>query len=172
MKRESGKAICVVFLLGTAPMLLQAQQQKRPQPGTRLTDEQIKEWVAPMRAGRKLTPKSWPNGAKVAVCLSWDMDNETFEIAAGNSAPVVLSQGEYGSTEGLPRIMALYDKYDIPGSFYIPAVTGVLYPEMIQEFKRRSEEHTPELQSRLHLVCRLLLEKKKKRHHQLVPHYT
>src|SRR2546422_7216700 len=30
---------------------------------------------------------------------------------------------------------------------------------------RRSEEHTSELQSRLHLVCRLLLEKKKKRKH-------
>src|SRR5687768_18075723 len=29
--------------------------------------------------------------------------------------------------------------------------------------KSRSEEHTSELQSRLHLVCRLLLEKKKKR---------
>src|SRR2546422_10127150 len=28
--------------------------------------------------------------------------------------------------------------------------------------ERRSEEHTSELQSRLHLVCRLLLEKKKK----------
>src|SRR2546429_2072494 len=28
----------------------------------------------------------------------------------------------------------------------------------------RSEEHTSELQSRLHLVCRLLLEKKKKTH--------
>src|SRR2546422_8071296 len=28
---------------------------------------------------------------------------------------------------------------------------------------RRSEEHTSELQSRLHLVCRLLLEKKKKK---------
>src|SRR2546422_8358352 len=30
----------------------------------------------------------------------------------------------------------------------------------------RSEEHTSELQSRLHLVCRLLLEKKKK-HNQI-----
>src|SRR2546422_6016747 len=29
------------------------------------------------------------------------------------------------------------------------------------ETKKRSEEHTSELQSRLHLVCRLLLEKKK-----------
>src|SRR5687768_17853424 len=35
-----------------------------------------------------------------------------------------------------------------------------------QTFRRRpwrSEEHTSELQSRLHLVCRLLLEKKKKK---------
>src|SRR2546422_8320296 len=29
-------------------------------------------------------------------------------------------------------------------------------------FRNRSEEHTSELQSRLHLVCRLLLEKNKK----------
>src|SRR2546422_1324874 len=31
-----------------------------------------------------------------------------------------------------------------------------------KRFRKRSEEHTSELQSRLHLVCRLLLEKKKK----------
>src|SRR2546429_3013863 len=33
----------------------------------------------------------------------------------------------------------------------------------------RSEEHTSELQSRLHLVCRLLLEKKKKNTSQSQP---
>src|SRR2546422_6053017 len=39
---------------------------------------------------------------------------------------------------------------------------------------RRSEEHTSELQSRLHLVCRLLLEKKKKYHnpHTQPPAHT
>src|SRR2546422_5031905 len=42
----------------------------------------------------------------------------------------------------------------------------------------RSEEHTSELQSRLHLVCRLLLEKKKKHIHVVTDtlshmrHYT
>src|SRR2546422_8202094 len=53
-------------------------------------------------------------------------------------------------------------------------VTDRKYPELfqsgetaygLQEFRIlavRSEEHTSELQSRLHLVCRLLLEKKKK----------
>src|SRR2546429_4513736 len=33
-------------------------------------------------------------------------------------------------------------------------------PQVLDEFLMRSEEHTSELQSRLHLVCRLLLEKK------------
>src|SRR2546422_2424854 len=32
----------------------------------------------------------------------------------------------------------------------------------------RSEEHTSELQSRLHLVCRLLLEKKKKKQNNII----
>src|SRR3989449_6082450 len=32
-----------------------------------------------------------------------------------------------------------------------------------RDLRPRSEEHTSELQSRLHLVCRLLLEKKKKK---------
>src|SRR3712207_7828260 len=36
-----------------------------------------------------------------------------------------------------------------------------------QDFGPRSEEHTSELQSRQYLLCRLLLEKKKKHTHQL-----
>src|SRR2546429_7018257 len=44
-----------------------------------------------------------------------------------------------------------------PGAAYIPTLG---YPTSAADM--RSEEHTSELQSRLHLVCRLLLEKKKK----------
>src|SRR5687768_18070163 len=45
----------------------------------------------------------------------------------------------------------------------LPAVQPVSVEEDHRDFRAfRSEEHTSELQSRLHLVCRLLLEKKKK----------
>src|SRR2546422_9403360 len=37
------------------------------------------------------------------------------------------------------------------------------FVELVPQGDLRSEEHTSELQSRLHLVCRLLLEKKKKK---------
>src|SRR5258708_24390591 len=39
---------------------------------------------------------------------------------------------------------------------------SVLFQNHHGRFRRRSEEHTSELQSPDHLVCRLLLEKKKK----------
>src|SRR3712207_7487518 len=43
----------------------------------------------------------------------------------------------------------------------LPTVFCGLYPTVGEDFERRSEEHTSELQSRQYLVCRLLLEKKK-----------
>src|SRR2546422_3351618 len=48
-------------------------------------------------------------------------------------------------------------------SAYVPKrpASAIIAPKSRSEY--RSEEHTSELQSRLHLVCRLLLEKKKKR---------
>src|SRR5690625_6580609 len=44
-------------------------------------------------------------------------------------------------------------------------IAGSTYPAgslVVGDFAARSEEHTSELQSRGHLVCRLLLEKKKR----------
>src|SRR5690625_6700968 len=44
---------------------------------------------------------------------------------------------------------------------------GTLYSPRMRPIVCRSEEHTSELQSRGHLVCRLLLEKKKKESNQV-----
>src|SRR2546422_2936044 len=46
------------------------------------------------------------------------------------------------------------------GGFQLSQVPG--FSQRAAFWLERSEEHTSELQSRLHLVCRLLLEKKKK----------
>src|SRR2546422_2709296 len=55
---------------------------------------------------------------------------------------------------------------DLPGRDVVAVglaqVTRADLPEPVEVL--RSEEHTSELQSRLHLVCRLLLEKKKNSH--------
>src|SRR2546429_5758775 len=46
-----------------------------------------------------------------------------------------------------------------PREFWFPFLSTIIMRTAVP----RSEEHTSELQSRLHLVCRLLLEKKKKK---------
>src|SRR2546422_5308391 len=46
---------------------------------------------------------------------------------------------------------------------------GAPEPKLSSLPRSRSEEHTSELQSRLHLVCRLLLEKKKKKNNKKNP---
>src|SRR5438309_3199131 len=62
-----------------------------------------------------------------------------------------------------------------PGSpCNLPWPTGTSPPPWLGRAVRRnrSEEHTSELQSQFHLVCRLLLEKKKKKLHYPLTHIT
>jgi peptidoglycan/xylan/chitin deacetylase (PgdA/CDA1 family) len=105
--------------------------QALPQPGTKLTFDQLKAQMFHVSAGKRLKPKSWPSGARVAVGLSFDVDNASAELATGNLISEVISRGEYGAVDGLPRILRLLDKHQIPASFFIPAVSHLLHPDMI-----------------------------------------
>jgi peptidoglycan/xylan/chitin deacetylase (PgdA/CDA1 family) len=98
------------------------------------TEAQVRQRVALVRAGEKLTPRAWPDGGRVAVCLSFDVDNEL--LWRRTPLPVPLSQGEYGATTGLPRILDLLDRQSVPASFYIPAMSAALDPQMIQDILR------------------------------------
>ena len=93
------------------------------------SEDQIRRAVGAARLGRKLTPKVWPNGAQVAVCISFDVDNELLQRA--NPLPVPLSVGEYGATTAIPRILALLDRHNIPATFFMPAMSSMLHPEMV-----------------------------------------
>jgi peptidoglycan/xylan/chitin deacetylase (PgdA/CDA1 family) len=111
------------------------QVQRAVSPiGIDATEDQIQQAVASVRAGRRLTPKVWPNGARVAVCLSFDVDNEA--LWRENPLPVPLSEGEYGATSGLPRILTLLDQQQVSASFYIPAMSAMLHPQMIHDIMK------------------------------------
>ncbi len=114
-----------------APLLAAPARGQARQPGTTWSDEQLLQAVAPVRAGRRLTPKTWPNNARVAVSITFDDDNESYLLAAGDTSPTALSAAEFGAKSGLPRILRLLDKYQLPSTFFIPAVSALLHPEMI-----------------------------------------
>jgi peptidoglycan/xylan/chitin deacetylase (PgdA/CDA1 family) len=85
--------------------------------------------VEKVRAGRSLKPKQWKNGARVCVALSFDPDHETGTLREGSTSVGRLSQGQYGSRAGVPRILALLRRYDLKASFFVPAVVAKLYPD-------------------------------------------
>ena len=85
--------------------------------------------VNKVRAGRSLKPASWPGGARCAVALSFDSDHESTTLRLGQTSPGKLSQGEYGSRAGIPRIRRLLDRHGIRASFFVPAVVAELHPE-------------------------------------------
>jgi peptidoglycan/xylan/chitin deacetylase (PgdA/CDA1 family) len=82
-----------------------------------------------VRAGRALRPASWPGGARCAVALSFDSDHDTNELRDGGESIGRMSQGQYGNRQGVPRILELLARHGVPASFFVPAVTALLYPE-------------------------------------------
>ena len=129
-------AFSVVLSRGLAQNAPQASQRPPRVPPITFNSsvDEIKQTAVVVRAGRKLTPKSWPNGARVAVCFSFDVDNESLFNA--RPLPVPMSQGEYGATTGLLRILAMLDRQRTPASFFIPAMSLMLHPEMIQAIQK------------------------------------
>ena len=82
-----------------------------------------------VRAGRTLRPRLWPEGARCAVALSFDSDHETNELREGGESPGKLSQGQYGNRQGVPRILEILARHGVPATFFVPAVTALLYPD-------------------------------------------
>ena len=111
---------------GTLPSTL-AQNTSEP---WNWSEEYVVSQVNQVRAGRDLNPDSWPGGARVAVLLSYDVDNETIQgLRTGNINIGQLSQGQYGSRVALPRIVKLMDEQEIPATFFFPAWSLKLAPE-------------------------------------------
>lgn len=72
---------------------------------------------------------------RTPVLLTFDMDAETLWTARdpqGASKPVWVSQGHYGPTTGLPRILRLLAEYDVAATFFVPGIVVERYPAAIE----------------------------------------
>jgi peptidoglycan/xylan/chitin deacetylase (PgdA/CDA1 family) len=130
-------------LAGCSTQTTTAQTTPKPNafPGIGLSLDDLKSRYQHMYVARRLKPKKWPNGARVAVALSFDIDNASGTLARGTPGSEPMSRGQYGAIDGLPRILRVLDKQNVPASFFIPAVAAALNPEMIPNIqsKRRHE---------------------------------
>ena len=143
VKRISSQRLCLFLALGAAATMVACgiqdtsdQSMEADEPWN-WSEEFVRSAVDQVRAGRDLNPDSWPGGAKVAVLLSYDVDNETVQgLRTGNISIGPLSQGQYGSRVALPRVVKLMNELEVPSTFFFPAWSLKLAPEqadLIQE---------------------------------------
>jgi peptidoglycan-N-acetylglucosamine deacetylase len=128
--------LAMVAISAAAAIGISAQQQGANQPGTKWTEEQLRQAIEIARVGRKLTPPSWPGGARVAVCLSFDTDTEAPLLRDGTTSPTTLSASDFGAQSGVPRIVKMLDKYQVPATFFMTAVDAMLHPEMVSAIRK------------------------------------
>ncbi len=142
MKRDRALVVAVV-LAGAGgctpkriPVTSDADAKPKVTPGWQWSADSVRKVVGAVRAGKSLKPKVWPNGARVAVLLSFDVDNETIPIRFGEPTVGALSQAQYGARVGLGRILDLLDRNQIPATFFIPAVSLMITPDMAGQIKK------------------------------------
>ena len=107
------------------------------QPGRKWSEEELRRASGHVRAGRVLNPPAWPNGARVAVALTFNLTNSANQLARGDTAVVAMTGGEFGAAVGLGRVLELLDKYEVPATFFVPGVSAMVDPQMLPEIVKR-----------------------------------
>jgi peptidoglycan/xylan/chitin deacetylase (PgdA/CDA1 family) len=77
---------------------------------------------------------NWPGSQRVAVCLTFDVDAEAGFLGEGAQYQrrlTTLSEGRFGVTRGLPRILDLLSRHHIPATFFVPGYTAEVHPEAV-----------------------------------------
>src|SRR3712207_8486078 len=88
---------------------------------------------------------------------------EIYTLSLHDALPICVSARGSGGTGEPPRRRDRQRAGDRPPLAGLPVYSPRTPAGRRRLAERRSEEHTSELQSRQYLVCRLLLEKKKKK---------
>lgn len=68
------------------------------------------------------------------IALTFDVDAESALLArdpANAERPVTLSRGQYGPRRGVPRLLALLRREQIPATFFVPGWVVDHYPETV-----------------------------------------
>ena len=128
--RYCNMLLCLVSILLSLPACTQEKEEEFKPWDWEMA--KIQAHVNQVRAGKDLTPQNWPGETRVAVGLSFDFDSETNALRDNNLSPGEFSRGEYAARVAVPRILDLMEKYEIPASFFVPAITAKLHPSQIQ----------------------------------------
>lgn len=83
----------------------------------------------------------WRHPSPCTVALTFDFDAESLWLGSFKvDTPSALSRGAYGANEGVPRILKLLEKYDLPATFFIPGDTADRHPDVVKRIVAAGHE--------------------------------
>ncbi|WP_436697903.1 polysaccharide deacetylase family protein [Nocardioides sp. BYT-33-1] len=86
-------------------------------------------------------PLNLPEGTKIAVNIGADFDAHAVWMGTfGKTSPSYLSRGEYCATVGVPRLLDLFDRYGIQGTWCTPVHTMETFPEAFAKIVEAGQE--------------------------------
>lgn len=89
-------------------------------------------------------PLPWPNGARCACCVTFDMDADSLvhleHPADSYRRASAVSMLQYGPTIGVPRIVETYRRLGIRQTFFIPAWCIETYPAAVEAILKGGHE--------------------------------
>lgn len=88
---------------------------------------------------------TWPNGARIAVMVTFDYDAEFLRISRAKTKGTKIgftdfSRGQYGPHEGLRRCLDMLDTMNIKSTFFVPGIVAETYRDTVEEIHRRGHE--------------------------------
>ena len=82
----------------------------------------------------------WPDGVRCVAMLTVDFDGPSHEIGRKLRPLGINSWGRYSGRRGVPRYLDLFEKYEIPATFFVSGYDAECYPDVVRDIHRRGFE--------------------------------
>jgi peptidoglycan-N-acetylglucosamine deacetylase len=83
---------------------------------------------------------TWPNGARCAVVLSFDNFGESFDLLRYGHAGGALADGVYAPRRGVPRVLDLLERHQLPATFFVEGWNARKHSELLREVAAQGHE--------------------------------
>ncbi|MGW0805107.1 polysaccharide deacetylase family protein [Nonomuraea sp. NPDC002799] len=83
---------------------------------------------------------SFPSGKTFALAVTVDFDAQAAWLAKGKNDPATMARGEFGAEVGVPRLLEIFDRYQIPTTWGIPGHSIMTWPDYCKDVLARGHE--------------------------------
>ncbi len=74
----------------------------------------------------------WPEGARCVALITVDFDGTGNEVGRGFDVAGIHSAGGYSARRGIPRFLEIFDRHQIPATFFVPGYDAETSPDSVK----------------------------------------